>query len=97
MGEYMSLAGRYVAEFEQKWLHGGAAPGESLLGTPDLQALADLTNSVSVVRNMRWVTIGPRLLTQFTLAALVPLAPLVLFKYPLAELVQKFFDRLVGL
>jgi hypothetical protein len=40
------------------------------------------------------VPIGPRLLT---LAALAPLAPLLLFKYPLAELAEKFFARLVGL
>ena len=46
---------------------------------------------------MRWITIGPRLLTKMTLAAIVPLAPLLLFQYPLAELAQKFFSRLVGL
>jgi len=31
-----------------------------------------------------------------TLAAIVPLAPLLLFQYPIAELTQKFFSRLVG-
>jgi hypothetical protein len=98
MGVYMGFAGRYVAEFEEKWLgSGGVPPGQSMLGTPDLQSLADLANSVNIVRNMRWVPIGPRLLTEMTLAALVPLAPLLLFKYPLAELAQRFFARLVGL
>jgi hypothetical protein len=98
MGAYMSFAGRYVAEFERKWLGGeGVPPGESMLGSPDLQSLADLGNSVNLVRKMRWVPIGPRLLTQMALAALVPLAPLLLFKYPLAELAQRFFARLVGL
>jgi hypothetical protein len=32
-----------------------------------------------------------------TMAAALPLAPLLLFQYPLAELAQKFFSRLVGL
>ena len=31
------------------------------------------------------------------LAAVVPLTPLMLFEYPIAELTQKFFSRLVGL
>lgn len=98
MGAYMRFAGRYVGEFERKWLgSGGAPPGESMLGTPDLQSLADLTNSITVVRHMAWVPIGPRLLTQLAAAALVPLAPLLLFKYPLAELAQRLFVRLVGL
>jgi len=30
-------------------------------------------------------------------AALLPLLPLVLFKYPLANLLAKFFERLSGL
>jgi hypothetical protein len=46
---------------------------------------------------MRWVPIGPRLLTLMALAAVVPLAPLVLFQYSLAELLQAFFTNLVGL
>jgi hypothetical protein len=31
------------------------------------------------------------------LAAIVPFAPLLLFQYPIAELAQKFFSRLLGL
>jgi len=97
MGVYARLAARYVTEFEAKWTSGGSPEGAPLLGTADLQSLADLANSISVVRTMRWVTIGPRLLTQLTLAALVPFSPLLLFKYPLAELAQKLIKHLVGL
>jgi hypothetical protein len=96
-GLYMGLAARYVTEFEAKWTGASAPAGEPLLGTPDLQSLADLANSVSVVKGMRWITVGPRLLTMLTLAAIAPLAPLLLFQYPLADLAQKFFSRLIGL
>jgi hypothetical protein len=96
-GAYARLAARYVTEFEAKWTSGGYPAGESLLGTPDVQSLADLANAVSVVRSMRWVTIGPRLLTMMALAALLPLTPLLLFQYPLAELAEKLFKNLVGL
>jgi len=97
MRAYSSLAARYVTEFEAKWTTGNFPADERLLGTPDLQSLADLANSISVVRTMRWVTIGPRLLSRLTFAALAPLAPLLLFQYPLAELATKLFHHLVGL
>ena len=97
MAAYMSLAGHYVTAFERKWLESGGAPGEPLLGTADIQSLADLGNSINVVRTMRWIPVGPRVLTQMTLAALVPFLPLLLFQYPFAELVQTFVTRFVGL
>jgi len=97
VNDYGALAERYVREFDKKWLDAGAAPNEPLLGTPDLQSLADLNNSVSVVGDMRFVPVGPRLLVPLTVAALLPLAPLVLFKYPLAELLAKFVAGMFGL
>jgi hypothetical protein len=94
---YMSLASRYVSDFEKKWLGDRQPANDALLGTADIQSLADLANAVNVVKSMRWVPIGPRLLTLMALAALVPLAPLLLFQYSIAELSQKFFSNLVGL
>lgn len=93
----MVLAARYVTEFEAKWTAGNIAAREPLLGSADLQSLADLANSVSLVKGMRWITAGPRLLTMMMIAAVAPFTPLMLFRYPLAELTQKFFWRLVGL
>jgi hypothetical protein len=95
VGLYNGLAARYVKAFEVKWIEGTAA-NEPLLGTPDIQSLADLANAVGVVRGMRWITIGPRLLTIMTVAFIGPLLPLFLFRYPLADLAQKFCARLVG-
>jgi hypothetical protein len=95
--KYMNLGSTYVTEFEAKWANGGAAASEPLLGTADIQSFADLANAVSVVKSMRWITVGPRLLTMVTVAAVAPLTPLVLFQYPIAELAQKFFSRLIGL
>jgi hypothetical protein len=95
VGLYNGLAARYVKEFEAKWLE-DPSQNEPLLGSPDLQSLADLANAVSVVKGMRWITIGPRLLTVMTVAVVGPLMPLFLFRYPLAELAQLFFSKLVG-
>ena len=53
--EYGTLAQRYVREFDRKWLRGGAPPDEPLVGSADIQSLADLGNSFEVVKEMRWV------------------------------------------
>ena len=97
VARYMGLAARYVTEFEAKWTGDRIPENEPLLGSADFQSLADLANAVSVVKGMRWITVGPRLLTMMTIAAVVPLVPLLLFRYPIAELAQKFFSKLVGL
>ena len=95
--DYMDLAGRYATAFERKWIGRKEPAGEPLLGTADIQSLADLSGSIEVIQGMRWLPIGPRVLTQMAIAAVVPFLPLLLFRYPLAELVQKFFTRLLGL
>jgi hypothetical protein len=97
LSDYSAFAERYVNEFDRKWLGADPAPGESLLGTADIQSLADLSNSVGIVRDMRLVPASPSMLMYLAVAALLPLLPLVLFKYPLADLLAKFFGRLSGL
>jgi hypothetical protein len=97
MSDYGAFAERYVNEFDRKWLGADPTPGEALLGTADIQSLADLSNSVSIVREMRLVPVSSSILMSLGVAALLPLLPLVLFKYPIAELLAKFFERLAGL
>jgi hypothetical protein len=94
---YNALASHYVNAFDQKWLGRGAAPTEPLLGTPDLQSLADLGTGVARIQEMRWVPFSTRLLTSTVIATLIPVLPLILFKVPLGELGQKFFNNLMGL
>ena len=97
LSDYMSFAESYVRSFDRKWMRGGSAPPEPLLGTQDLQALADLSTSTNVVRNMRVVPVSRRLLLGLAIPALVPVLPLLLLKYPIGDLIQKFFARLTGL
>jgi hypothetical protein len=97
LSDYGAFAARYVNDFEKKWLNPSEVPREPLLGTPDLQSLADLSNSVGVVRNMRTVPVSARLSVMVMTAALLPMAPLFLFKYPIAELVQRLVSKLAGL
>jgi hypothetical protein len=97
LSDYMVFGSIYVNGFKDKWLSKGEPDREPLLGTADLQSLADLGNSISVVRDMRIVPISLRLLKDYALTALLPFLPLLLFKYPVADLAEKFFARLTGL
>ena len=91
--EYGPLAERYVHDFERKWVKGDVAPRSELLGTSDIQSLADIGNAYSVVRSMKAVPITKRAAIQLLATAIAPLTPLLLTLMPLGELVK----RLVGL
>lgn len=70
---------------------------EDLLGTPDLHALADLGKSLEVVRGMRIVPFGLSLVSAFAVASLVPMAPLLLLQFPLAELLTWLVRAIAGI
>ena len=97
LSDYMIFASGYVRDFDQKWLKAKSRPQESPLGTADLQSLADLGNSINVIRAMRLAPMSARLVQDLLIVAVLPMLPLLLFKYPIADLMQKFFSSLVGL
>lgn len=97
LDDYMVFSARYVRAFDLKWLRGGECSGDELLGTADIQSLADLSSSIEIVRNMRWVPVSYGLLVSFAAAAILPMLPLLLLKYPIDELAQKIFQILVGI
>ena len=92
--EYGTLAERYVREFDAKWLRGGAPPDEQLVGSGDIQSLADLANSYEVVKTMRIAPVTREAITRLVLATLVPIAPLVLTMMPLEKLLELLFGKL---
>jgi hypothetical protein len=87
--EYGTLAERYVREFDTKWLRGGAPAGEPLVGSGDIQSLADLSNSFEVVLTMRIVPVTRDAILRLVVATLVPVVPLALTMMPLEELLKK--------
>jgi hypothetical protein len=87
--EYGTLAERYVREFDTKWLRGGAPAGEPLVGSGDIQSLADLSNSFEVVQTMRIAPVTKEAVLRLAVATLVPLVPLALTMMPLEELLKK--------
>jgi AcrR family transcriptional regulator len=92
--EYGALAERYVREFDTKWLRGGASADEPLVGSGDIQSLADLANSFEVVRTMQIAPITRDALVRLVAATLAPVVPLALTMMPFEELLKKLFGIL---
>lgn len=93
--EYGTLAQRYVREFDSKWLRGGAPAGEPLLGSADIQSLADLGNSFEIVRSTRLLPFTRDAVLQLGMITLLPVAPLVLTMIPLEELMARLLQILL--
>ena len=91
LAEYGGLAQRYVREFDEKWLRGGAPAGEPLIGSGDIQSLADLGNSYEVVKQMRWVPFTSQTVLQLAATTLAPVVPLTLTMISLEELLGRVF------
>jgi hypothetical protein len=87
--EHGILAQRYVREYEDKWLRGGASPDEPLLGSADVQSLADLGNSFDMVKDMRWVPFTMTTVFQLAVTTLLPVLPLMLTMISLEELLDR--------
>jgi hypothetical protein len=92
--EYGTLAERYVRDFDAKWLRGGAPADERLIGSGDIQSLADLSNSFEVVRTMRIVPFTKESILRLAVVTVVPVAPLLLTMMSLEELLKKLLGIL---
>jgi hypothetical protein len=93
--EYGALANRYVREFDDKWLRGGAAPDEPLIGSGDIQSLNDMAGSFEVVQTMRTFPFSKTAVLQTAIAVLVPLLPLTLTLISLEDLIKRLLGILL--
>jgi hypothetical protein len=90
LAKYGTLASTYVRDFDQKWLR-SQDNDEQLLGTGDIQSLADLGNSFAVVREMRALPLATDDFIQLVVVTVAPLIPLLLTIMPLDELLTQAF------
>jgi len=92
--EYGTLAQSYVRDFDAKWVRGGGGADEPMLGSGDIQSLADLGNSFSIIQDMRVVPVTKQAMLQLGIATVAPIVPLVLTLMPLEELLKKLLGIL---
>ena len=93
--EYGDLATTYVRSFDAKWLRGANPSNDPLLGTADVQTLADLGNSFDVIRQMHVVPISRTQVLFLAGVAAVPALPLVNYVMPFDELLIRGVQTLL--
>ena len=91
LGEYGGFAQRYTREFDAKWLR-GSEPAEPLMGSADIQSLADLSNSFQVIREMRFVPFSKETVLQLAIVTLAPVSPLLLTMISFEELMKRLLS-----
>jgi hypothetical protein len=96
LNEYMVMTSHYVDAFDKTWLRDKLVTGQSQLGTSDIQSLADLTNSVRVIRDMKTVPVSKRLIVSFAVSVILPLLPFVFLKFNIDELMLMLLKMLTG-
>jgi hypothetical protein len=86
--QYGTLSTAYTLSFQRKWIIGPRPREEMLLGTGDIQSLADLGNSYAFVEKMNALPMGRRTPIHLALACLIPMAPLLLTMMPLGKILK---------
>jgi hypothetical protein len=89
---YGRLASDYVVGFAGKWARGATQQGEPLLGSADIQSMADLDGSFAIVREMKLVPFGKETIVRFLVVITLPLAPLALTMFSLEELLKRLIQ-----
>jgi hypothetical protein len=92
--EFGQFAQDYVDEFETKWLKHASYKADEELGSGDIQSLADLANSYSIVNEMRLVPVKLDDVVRLMMATAAPFVPLLLTVFSLEELVMRFVKAL---
>jgi hypothetical protein len=86
LADYGLVAQRYVEAFRDKWVR-GQGDGSELLGTGDIQSLADLGNSYGIVQEMRVVPFGFKDISRLAASTAAPLVPLLLLIWSPEEVI----------
>ena len=88
LSKYSILVNTYNHAFEQKWIAGHAPPDEPLLGSSDIQSLADLGNSFGMIRDMKVFPFSNQNIIQIAVIASLPGLPLIFLVMPVGELLS---------
>ena len=86
--DYSLLVARYNRAFDAKWIRGKSAADDALLGSPDIQSLADLGSSFEYVRGTKAVPLSRMVVTQFAIVTSLPCLPLILLVMPIGKILD---------
>jgi hypothetical protein len=86
---YGKFAAEYMRGFDRRWLHEPPRAIEEILGSPDIQSLADLDNAYSIIKDIKPVPFSRDTILQLVWATLAPFTPLVFTMIPFDELLNR--------
>ena len=86
--QYGTLATAYTGSFHKKWIRHENPDHDPLLGTGDIQSLADLGNSYGYIEKMKPIPLELRTVLHLVLASLLPLTPLLLTVMSLKDILK---------
>lgn len=92
LAQYGALGLDYVHLFHQKWWVGGDTRG--LLGTSDIQSLADIQNAFHCLTETRLAPFGKWELVFVALVVLLPMLSLLLIQFPITEILARLVSAL---
>jgi hypothetical protein len=95
LADYTGLNVDYARAFRQRWV-GPHGQRPELLGTADIQSMADLANVFATVKRTRYVPVDLRRALGIVAITLAPMLPLALTQMSLIELTSRVLKLLAG-
>jgi hypothetical protein len=95
LSAYGVLASEYVIGFQNKWIEGRRPSDEPLVGSSDIQSLADLANSFEIVEHIRPFPFGRSAVIAVAVNVALPILPLSLTMFSFQELVTRLVKVLL--
>ncbi|HUO51015.1 MAG TPA: hypothetical protein VMT93_00720 [Gemmatimonadaceae bacterium] len=92
---YGAMAAHYAQGFDRKWVAPGDAPRDALLGSEDIQSMADMGRSYDLVRQMKAIPIDRAGIITLAGAAAAPFLPLVVLDPETFALVSAALRRML--
>lgn len=96
-GKYGLLASTYVRSFDEKWVaQNGYSSSDKLLGTSDIQSLADLRNSYAGIVQMRTFLANRTTIGILAAAYVLPALPLLTTVVSVRDIVSEVYRLLLS-
>lgn len=94
-GRYGPLASSYVRAFDEKWASPAGYARQDLLGSPDIQSLADLRHSYAGISQMRTLLPTRTTIGIFAIAYILPALPLLTTVISLRRVLTEVYTLLL--
>ncbi|MGE0126618.1 MAG: hypothetical protein AB7U82_00825 [Blastocatellales bacterium] len=86
--DYGAMVSRQAQLFDDRWIKSHEPEGKPIPGNQDIGSLSDLNNSYKAVSRMKLIPLEFRSVAVIAIAALIPMAPLILMQFPLRKVLE---------